>query len=453
MALKKNDLINLWDIQSKGLTDSIKSQLLIPTGRGNVYASRDYIKANAIIAHVNKQNELLDLSSIPDLEALLNLIDPATRFRLKSFTPCLAYRYDELKPPDQKSFFTDPNWRFTEKMNGVRGWYIYYKGKEYLFSRNYSDVDCAVPEYWGNIFQSLNLGPGEILAIDVEVMFDPGALLQEELIRYGLTTDSKLEAMSALLQMNQKDALEIQRKFKEDKGKDLVAFRMIHPLYYNKTNYIKAPLGDGMDVCDYVLLRAQLAGLNIKYIPYCEGNKEEKENFLNSIIEKGGEGIVGHYRKGSYNTSENRSKTSYMKLKRSVGAQAANEGLGDAIDGWISGFKMGKEGTSNEGLISAFEISINIMAGGKTYEHVIACVPNIARTMQIAATVTDPSDGTVTMNEDFYDMVVEVDGQAISRVAHRLTHPRMIRVRADKSKHQCVYTKEFIESQIDTLHD
>lgn len=453
MALKKADLVQLWDLQSQGLPDKIKSQLLIPSGRGGVYAARDYIHANAIVAAVLKQNPLQSLYNISTLDELLSLIDPGTRFRLKYYTPCLAYRYDEFKPDAQKQFFADPDWVFTEKMNGARGWIIHYKGTTHLFSRNYSDVDCSVPDYWGNILQEINLGPDEIFAIDCEIMFEPGALLQEELTRYGITTDSKLEAMCALLQMNQPDALEIQRKFKEEKGKDLVAFRMIHPLFYQGKNYVSRKLGEGMSVYKEVIEKGAAAGLNLKPIRRCEGNKQEKENFLNSIIDLGGEGIVGHYKRGEYCTSENRSKTSFVKLKRSVGSAASANGIGDTIDGWISGFKIGSNGTANENLIAAFQISIYLlMPDGKTREHVVAYVPNVAREISLAATVVDES-GNITLNPDFYDLVCECDGQAISKVSNRLTHPRLLRYRADKSKAECIYSYEFLQSQVDQLHD
>lgn len=446
--MKKDDLVSLWNQQSQGLSKELMSKLLIPTGRGGVYASRDYVKANSIVATVMNQNPLVDLSTFKDLKELLLAIDSSTRFKLKYYSPCLSYRYDELKPDAQKQVFTDPNWVFTEKENGVRGWIIYNKGVTKFFSRNYSDKDCSVPEYWGNIFQFPSFPEGVTVAFDCEVRFDAGFLLDEELERFGLTTDSKLEAMSSLLQMNQEGALEIQRKFKEDKGFDLISFRVIHPLFFKNINFIDRPLGEGMKYLDELIEYCQKGGINAKPIQRCEGNKEQKEAFLDSIINTGGEGIVAHYKLGKYNTTDNRTKDSFLKLKRSVGAQASGQGMGDQIDGWISGFKLGTPGTANEGLVSAFEVSIILMdSGGNTKDHVIAYVPNITREMQLE--ITEVIDGKPQMKKDMYGMVVECDGQAISKVSKRLTHPRMIRMRADKDKYSCIYTESFIESQID----
>ena len=135
--------------------------------------------------------------------------------------------------------------------------------------------------------------------------------------------------MSALLQMNQADALEIQRRFKEGQGTDLVTFRLIAPLYYKGISFLKRTLGEGHKLAEEVIKYGQAHNLNIKSIRRCIGTRAEKEIFLDTIIAEGGEGIVAHYSKGSYNTSDNRSRTSFIKLKRSVKSTMLKEGIGD----------------------------------------------------------------------------------------------------------------------------
>ena len=61
---------------------------------------------------------------------------------------------------------------------------------------------------------------------------------------------------------------------------------------------------------------------------------------------------------------------------------------------------------------------------------------------------TEVVNGEPKMKKEFYGMVVEVDGQAISKVNHRLTHPRMLRYRNDKVPGDCIYSEDFILSQI-----
>ena len=75
---------------------------------------------------------------------------------------------------------------------------------------------------------------------------------------------------------------------------------------------------------------------------------------MNSWIDKEGEeGAVFHFLDSYYNTGENRKKDVFVKLKRTVGDSAKQKGIGDTIDGWVSGYKLGTVGTSNEGLVSA----------------------------------------------------------------------------------------------------
>lgn len=449
MSLNKNDLVQMFENASIGYKKSFVDSILKATGRGGVYAARDYIHANCVLATLVKYNA--DKNQLDKEEDIKKFIPKAVLFRLNSYTPCLAARYDELKKPAQEKIFNNQNWIATLKENGCRGWLIHAQGKWYLFSRNYSDVDCSLIDYWDNIYQFPTIPDDEIFAIDVEVKYEPNYDLQKQLEEFGMTTESKLEAMSALLQTRAETAKGIQQKYKEVSGKDLIAFRLIYPLYYKGKNYMKRKLGEGHAVYSEVVKYAQEHGINLQAIDRCKGTKEKKEVFVNSIIDAGGEGVVFHNLLANYCTSENRDKDCFVKLKRSVGGTSAKQGMGDTIDGWISGFKLGSDGTANEGLVSAFEISCYVVGNdGVPREHLIASVPNISKEMKQDCTTTD-ENGNPVLKEEYLGLVVECDGQAISRVSRRLTHPRMLRLRFDKSKEECIYNWSWIESQMDNF--
>lgn len=447
MNLRKKDLVSIYERLSQGFSDSFLREILVPTGRGGVYASRDYIHANAVLAEIRKVSTGINKSEIRRKADLKKVLHSTTRFRLNMYTPCLAYRYDELKDDEKKKVFNDKNWIFTEKENGVRGVFVYAGGKAMLFSRNYSQVDCSLPEYWSNIAQHFEAP--EPFAVDVEIKFEPDGRVQEQLNEFGLSTDSKLEAMASLLQMNTPQAIELQKEYKRLHQKDLIVLRMITPLFFRGVDYRKRTIGEAYKVEDEVLNYARERGLNLVKIRKMEGTASEKEAFLDSIINEGGEGIVAHNLKGHYNTSDNRDKGVFVKLKRSVAATKAKQGLGDTIEGFISGFTMSKEGTADEGLIGSFEISAYLQdSKGKKRRHVIAYVPNIEREMKKMYTVQD-ENGNPCLDPMLYDQVVEVDGQNVSRVSKRLTHPRMLRFRFDKLKEDCVYSEQFWNSQMD----
>ena len=447
MNLKKSELVDLFEQLSEGYTPQFLSSILKATGRGDTYAARDYISANAVLAELEKlsltPSQKLSLTTRKDIKPLLH---PNVYYRLSFYTPMLAFRYDELSDKEKSNLFENPLCLFTEKQNGVRGILVHSNGVTSLFSRNYSTRDCSLPEYFSNIYQPHK--PSEPFAVDVEIKFEPEAPLQYLLADYGISTDSRLEAMSALLQMNAPQALEIQKRYKELFHKDLIVFRLIHVLHFN--HHTPKTIGEAFSLEPSCISHLQSLGLNVQPIRKIKGSSQEKHDFLNHIIDvEHGEGVVVHFLNSPYITTEKRSKSGFVKIKRSVASQAAKQGLGDSIDGWVSGFKLGTPGTDNEGLVSALEFTTTIVRpDGTSYEHVIASAPNIERSLKIQMTTT--LNGVPTLKPEFYGLIGELSGQNISAKSHALTHPRLLRFPVfDKSKYDCVYSEDFILSQID----
>lgn len=450
MNLRKNDLVKMFEEASKGYLPEFLNKILIPSGRGGVYAARDYITANCILAEIRKaaaEGKRVNQAEIKSKDDLKSILHPVTRFRLSMYTPMLAFRYDELTPQLQKKQFDDPDIIATTKQNGVRGVFIYSAGRSVLYSRNYSQKDCSLPEYWKNVAQEFK---GDLpFAVDCEVKFEPDCDVQQELERFGLTTDSKLEAMSALLQMESSAAVKLQEEYERIHGKPLIVFRLITVLYYNGKDYRKRPLGEAYAVESEVVKYATERGLNLAQIKKVKGTRADKEAFLDAMLEQGEEGVVFHNLKSRYITTENRDRNGFVKLKRSVSDTLAKNGMGDTIDGFITGFTMSKPGTADEGLIGSYEISAYIKdAKGNKRKQVIAYVPNIPREQKIQFTTMD-AEGNPTLEPMLYGQVVEVNGQEVSRVSKRLTHPRLLRMRYDKNEEDCVYTEEFWNSQMD----
>lgn len=452
MALKKGDLVQMFQEAASEYSEKFLNNILIPTGRGGTFAARDYIRALRLISCINKSGispeNKMQLTEEIDAK---KFIHPAVWFRHECDSVNLAYRYDQLKEGDQKQLFESRNWVATEKIDGFRVWIVVcnIEGVEpgvWMFSRNYSDVDCGLCEYWGHVNQTVRIPKGTFLALDCECVFDgdPSALTAD----FGLEADTQLAAVTSMVQISEGQSLDIQRRYLEATGQQFFTFALIAPLYYNGVDYRQESLGAGMDVYDEVLKFGQSLGINLRSVLRCDGTSAEKESFLEAILSKGGEGVVFHNREGRYGHSENRDKTSWVKLKRSVRQTLNKEGLGDSIDAFITGFKMSTEGTSRDGLIGALECSIYMLeVDGTTRQHVISYCPGLSLDLAKKATVIG-LDGKPTLNPVFYGRVVELDGQDISAKSLRLSHPRLIRFRTDKSNNECVYTRQFIESQV-----
>jgi hypothetical protein len=443
---RKADIIALYEELSAGYNPQFLSQILLPTGRSGQFATRDYVSANAILAELLKVGA--DPTTIQTKADVKKWLHPTTLFRLNMYTPCLAYRYDELKPHEQENLFTNQNWIFTHKINGVRAILVHHKGVTKFFSRNYS-VDGSLPEYWNNIYQ--NCVAEETFAADCEISYEPDLPLTEVLEDYGIFTDSPLEACSSLLQMNQPQAVAIQKAYKEKFNKDLFVFRLITPLYFKGVDYRKRTIGEAFKIEEEFVKFCQTSGINIQPIRKVIGTKIEKELFLNQIIDvEMGEGVVAHNAQGVYCTEERRDKNVYIKIKRSVGAQAAKAGMGDTIDAWVSGYKLGTEGTANENLVAALEFSTNVlMANGEVKEHVIAFAPNLELELKKKITLFDET-GKAYLDPQVYGAVGCLSGQNISYRSKRLTHPRLLDFpRFDKNKEDCIYSQQWLDSQVD----
>ena len=448
--MKHSDLEFLWKLRTQGLSEATKARLLKPTGKGDTLVNRDYIYALAIVVGFQRNNPNVEFNENTTAQDIWFGIPEIERFRLSFYTPCLALNYDELKEKEQSKLFTSSDWYFTRKYTGIRCILVCMNNEVKLFSRNFSDDDCHVLEYFAKINQKPKDIDNVTYAIDVEMVLSKTVNITDDLARHNVYAKTDIEALIGLIGLELKDCLWIQKNVKEQFGIDLIEFRLIAPLFFNNTNYIKRTLGEGMQVYNQCAeFGYHNLGLNIKPIGRCNGGQYEKIVFLNSILNEGGEGIVAQNAKGMYCTSDKRSKDSYIKLKHEIGK--SQSGLCDTIDGYIGGYKIDKEGN-----INAFNVFINVDVNGRNAPHLIATVPITAKISKEATikgfdgyaplNVGDTNE-VVSLSYDFYHKVVEIDGSGIN-AQRKVISPKLIRFREDKSKEECIYTMDFVLGQI-----
>lgn len=451
--MRKQELVDCFESLSRGLSEDTKRAVLPTTGRGGTSIAKDYTQANALLAEYRKATGEKGELHITAINELWQPLSPAVRFRLQHYSPMLAELSSTLKDDAREALYTSPSVVFTEKINGIRMWFIYSCGKTYLFSRGYSESDCSLIDYWEKINQRVT-GDNSTIALDCEVSLHPKANIYGELDALGLITTNPTEALTALLNLPVEHSKAIQRKFQESHGVPLIVFHLIAPLYFMKCDYTKLTLGEGMKVYQNAGSVAKKMGLNIKPVKRCLGSKEEKKVFLNTILETGGEGVVAHFAASPYISDGKRSKEGMVKIKRV--AEAPN-GMEDTLDGWIAGYKVSMY--DNTPLITHFYINAYIQEEEKVYEHTIAAVP-VSQEIGQKATLPDPTGlfpqeiirpdntlATVSLNPEFGKVCVEVSGQEINAMSLRLTYPKVVQYRMDKSRDECRYTREFLASQ------
>lgn len=189
-----------------------------------------------------------------------------------------------------------------------------------------------------------------------------------------------------------------------------------------------------------------------KYSPVQFGlTKEQKQAYVDQIWAQGGEGMILKHRDGRYEPIERRPTRGadlWLKCKKTVSNALGGEG----VDAWVSGFKPGTPGTANEGMIGALLFSVYLLPSGRV--HQIAACSNFTREDRMAWTVHN-SDGSISLREDIYDRIAEIEGMDISSSLEggsaAITHARFKRWREGvdaKPKEQCTFSEALLNDLV-----
>ena len=447
--MKRSELEFLWKLRTNGLSEQAKARLLKGTGKNGELVNRDYIYALAIVVGFQRANPDFVFTEETTAKDIWLGVPQTERYRLMFYSPCLAYQFDELKEEEQNTIFDKTEWVFTRKYTGIRCVLVCANNEFKVYSRNFSDEDCHCLEYSSKIYQKPNKATQPPYMVDVEMVLAEEVSINDDLSKQGVYPNSRIESLIGLIGLELKDALCIQKSVKEQFGMDLIEFRLIAPIYFNGISYLDKPLGEGMNVYDDCCLYGKNLGLNVKPIGRCEGDRYSKIIFLNTILNEGGEGVVAQNVKGSYNTSEKRSKDSYVKIKHAFGEVVG--GLYDTIDAYIGGYKVG-----NNGLINTLILFVMVDVHGSMTPHLIANLPigvRLGKELTVQGcdgyepTKVEGTEDVVSLSYEYYHKVVEINGKGISGT-RMVISPVLIRFRDDKSMNECVYSTEWILSQI-----
>lgn len=126
-----------------------------------------------------------------------------------------------------------------------------------------------------------------------------------------------------------------------------------------------------------------------------------------------------------------------VKVKRSTADTLTKD-----LDAFITDYVVGNDGTRNENSIVGFVFSIKMEKdSGEIVTHQIATCSNFSDFIKEDATVIN-SDGSITLNKDYYGRVATIQGQNISARNLRLTHAVVSSWRPEKSAGGCEVIKE-----------
>jgi len=357
-------------------------------------------------------------------------------YRMSIESPQLCFLYSNLREDEISRLYESREVAFEEKLNGIRmivtytpedGFEAYGRN---LSVENYLPVCYTDKIYWGDIDCR---GLFRKWVGDCEVVSD-NPRISTVMEKRGVVTETILQAVAALLSLNSEDTLRIQKELDQP-----LRLHFFHNLYsidhdYRKDSYIAQRKELTVQISSF-----QQVGLPFHKVKAVITNKRA---YLECIFENGGEGVIAKPIYNVYIDRESRPRNEWVKIKRTVSGA-----IGDTVDGFIIGFEPGNPDRGYRDLIGALHVGIYLRKeDGSDEVHMVARVPNIPLVQRERITVF--KDGKMGLDPSLYGKVVEVEGQAVSARALRLTHPRLIRWRDDKSKHDCVLDEEVLRSLI-----
>lgn len=359
-------------------------------------------------------------------------------YRLSMESPALCFLSTHLRPEEYERLFTSGDIVFEEKANGCRMIVSYHPDYGFEFySRNVSVTDYLPVCYTKQVYMGDDSLKGLFPAfvLDTEIL-SRDANISTVLGKRGVVTETVLQACTALLSLNPEESIAIQKELCSP-----LAFWAFDCLYYD---------GEELRCTTYRNRRGFLARIMPKLkelgLPFfkIKAVRENKKEYLESIWEQGGEGVVCKNIYGAYLDRESRSRDGWVKIKKT-----ASGTMGDTIDGVVTGFDLGDEGKGFENLVGSLTISVPfVKKDGTEVLHPIARVPNIPLEKRREITILDEK-GVPTLDPKYFGKVVEVDGQSISARALRLVHPRLINWRLDKTLENCrSYTEEELRAMV-----
>lgn len=360
------------------------------------------------------------------------------RYMLAMDSPMLCAQFKDLR----EDVWDNLEWIAEEKLDGVRMVAHWEPGQAPdFYSRNLSVKDYLPVNYKGNIlldgvdFSKIT----DSFVLDNEIVStNPTVSTILEHRAGGVVTETMLQAVTALLAMEGKDSLEIQR------SEAPLKFFAFDCLLWNGEDLRDRPYHERRGYLFKAYAQLKSAGVNIA-LPRIE--RRNKKEFADGIIRGGGEGVILKNVLAPYFATNTRSHRVWVKYKRTLSQSAKEAGYGDTVDGWISGYELGTEGKGNEGLVSVLHVSVYLRQDdGQLIEHIIGHVSNL--TAALRENMTEVVDGVPRLKAEFYGQVVEIEAQDISARVLRGSHCRLIGFRPDRSSDTCILEESFLRSLV-----
>ena len=332
-----------------------------------------------------------------------------------------------------------------EKKDGVRILLTYFPGVGFeLYSRNRSVTTFLFGDYVDQIYGWQRNVTENVLPFPF--VLDGELISLNPTVNGHVVTDTMLNAVVAILGMNQLDSYRMQA----EAGYPL-RLEVFDCLMFDGKPMLNCCLSERKRVLHEVVTKLHEAAdrLSLPQLKWVEevavvrGSYDDKYSYYKEITGRGGEGLILKTESSLYNPTEARGGlgAGFIKWKRNT-----SESVGSGIDGFITGCVPGTG--AFEGLVGSLIFSIYLLPSGELHE--IARVSGLTDEIRKAVTTTSAT-GEVTLNPAWLGRVAEIEGQDVSSKSRSLAHARILRFRdgADgKSPAQCVIQESVLNDMI-----
>lgn len=360
---------------------------------------------------------------------------------LEMESPMLCSRFTEFSPEEKERLWNSPNYIIEQKEDGARLVNFFIDGRWGCYSRNISVKDFLPVNYSSKMCQD---------GIDLTKLRDQ-FVVDSEIVssnpnvctivgNKGVVCETQLQAVTALLAMNEEDSIRIQKE--ENCPLELRVFDVI---WWNGEWIKDKPLIERVPYIVEAVKQLQEAGVKCRR-PY--SSYSNKKAFYKAMLAMGAEGGVLKNLYSPYIDTSSRRKDGFIKVKRTMSEAMQDSGIGDGIDAFVTGFEPADEDKSWAGYVGALEFSVYLRGNdGSVKTHKIARITNITMELRKELTVMD-ENGNPTLSKDWYGRVATVDGQCLSARAMRLKHARLIEWRPDRSEDTCILDEDYAKSMV-----
>lgn len=371
------------------------------------------------------------------------------------FSPMLAAKLSDCKMTQEEVFNLDEsNYIAQTKLDGNRILIYKSKGSDILnfYSRNLSVQDYLPINYKDNIYTNVDMNKLKDISFMVDCELVVSQVPDNSILEmYGLPVDTTQLNLTTALLGTDSGTEDFQKKYP-------LKFWIFDVVMKDDVSYLDIPLKDRQVVVNEMTQILSDAGLLIEQPLNNRKLGLSIRDFHKKMLMNNEEGSIVKRLDATYCTAGTRSHKAWIKLKRTATESLVEQGLGDTIDAFITGFENKKDSSFNSWRVGSIELSIYLTDDNDQYildengypiSKVIAYVGGLTEEDAKNLSMPDSQNpGMCCLDPSAYGRVYEVTGQDISPKSNTLMHAKIIRERFDKQASDCTLRKSFIESQV-----